>query len=163
MRPKHRLWASVALLAVPLFAHAFLKLPWSFAGLAKVIKRRAPHTLPPLSLAVVSLTALASYAVKAFRLSRFSDPEATIETGFFAVSIAAFTGPRSHPSYNCPLRPFVHQHHFVPCLFAVTLLCQCLVIPVHSSHRPFSIYPLFLPYFLPAPHAVAMRFNASWL
>ena len=152
MRPKHRLWASVALLAVPLFAHAFLKLPWSFAGLAKAIKRRAPHTLPPLSLAVVSLTGLVSCAVKAFRLSRFSDPEATIETGFFAVAIAAFTGPRSHPSCNCPLRPVMHQHHFVPCLFAFccctfcvsvwSFLCTPHIDPFPSTPLLFS-FPIF--------------------
>ena len=98
-----RLWVCVASLDAALFVHASLKLPWNLADLATVSKRGAPHTMP-LWVAVVGLTGLVSYAVKAPRTSRFSDPDATIEIIFAATSIAIFTGPRFYPPV-CVLFP----------------------------------------------------------
>jgi hypothetical protein len=104
MRPEHRLWALVTVIEASLLVHASMKLPWGLAGLGTIIKRGTPHTLP-LWFAVSGLAGLFSYGVKASRQSRFSDPEATIEIGFWAVSFASFIGPRFRPPPRLPSSP----------------------------------------------------------
>jgi hypothetical protein len=115
---QNRLWALGALMEMSAIVHASTKLPCGVTELGVIIKRGAPHTLP-LWFIISEISGVVSFAVKAGRLSRFSDPDAIVENVFCAICFATYCGPWCAsffhplpPSSPLALGQYSILHHF---------------------------------------------------